>query len=60
MMAKQESRFENNRSKIHPLMFMLWVAIASLCMMFAAMTSFILVRESSGNWLQFTIPAVLI
>ncbi len=58
MMARQQPRFENNRSKIHPLMFMLWVAIASLCMMFAAMTSFILVRESSGNWLQFTIPTV--
>ncbi len=56
--SKEESRFVGNRSKIHPLMFMLWIAIASLCMMFAAMTSFILVRESSGNWLEFTLPSL--
>ncbi len=58
IMSEPRKRYEHNRSKIHPLMFMLWISIASLCMMFAAMTSFILVREASGNWLEFTLPQV--
>lgn len=31
--------------------------MGSLCMMFAAMTSFYLVRQASGNWLQFELPS---
>lgn len=56
MMARPVE-YENTRSKIHPKKFMLWVAIGSLCMMFAAFTSFYLVRQASGNWLEFELPS---
>lgn len=55
MMAKP-MQYENTRSKIHPKKFSLLVALGSLCMMFAAFTSFFLVRQASGNWLQFELP----
>lgn len=46
------------RSKIHPHKFALWVGCASLLMMFAALTSAYIVRQSAGNWLEFTLPEV--
>lgn len=46
------------RNKIHPLKLALWVAIASLVMMFTALTSAYIVRQSAGNWLEFTIPNI--
>lgn len=49
--------YENTRSKIHPKKFNLFLACGSLCMMFAAFTSFFLVRQAAGNWLQFELPS---
>ncbi|GIV32164.1 MAG: cytochrome oxidase subunit III [Saprospiraceae bacterium] len=46
------------RSKIHPHKFALWVGCASLLMMFAALTSAYIVRQSAGNWLEFTLPEI--
>ncbi|PHI18713.1 cytochrome oxidase subunit III [Lewinellaceae bacterium SD302] len=46
------------RNKIHPLKLALWVAIASLVMMFTALTSAYIVRQSAGNWLEFNIPNI--
>lgn len=45
-----------SRSKIHPLKFALWVGCTSLLMMFAALTSAYIVRQSAGNWLEFVLP----
>ncbi|MGK0391169.1 MAG: cytochrome c oxidase subunit 3 [Maribacter sp.] len=56
-MMAQPVEYENTRSKVHPKKFMLWVSIGSLCMMFAAFTSFYLVRQASGNWLEFELPS---
>lgn len=44
------------RQKIHPHKFLLWIAIASICMMFAGWTSAFMVRKAQGNWLFFTMP----
>ncbi len=44
--------------RIHPQKFALWVACASIVMMFAAMTSAYIVRQSGGNWLEFRMPDV--
>jgi len=44
------------RNKIHPKLFALWVACGSITMMFIALTSAYLVRESAGNWLEFRLP----
>lgn len=46
------------RNKIHPLKLALWVAIASIVMMFTALTSAYIVRQAAGNWLEFTIPNI--
>ncbi len=48
--------FENNRSKIHPQKFALFVACASMMMMFAGLTSAYIIRQAAGNWLEFTLP----
>ncbi len=49
---------KQQRNRIHPHKYALWVACASIVMMFAALTSAYMVRKSGGNWLEFTIPNV--
>lgn len=49
---------DTGRSKIHPFKLALWVGCASLLMMFAALTSAYIVRQSAGNWLEFTLPDI--
>ena len=54
IMADQIGR----RNKIHPKKFALWVACASMSMLFAALTSAYMVRQASGNWLEFPLPNI--
>ncbi len=44
--------------KIHPHKFALWVAMGSISMMFAGLTSGYMVREAQGNWRYFKLPPV--
>src|SRR5688500_11364399 len=46
--------------KIHPQKFALWMAIASMTMMFAAFTSAYLVKKGdpNGGWENFRLPDV--
>ena len=46
------------RSKIHPHKFALWVALASIVMLFTALTSAYIVRKAAGNWLEFPMPVI--
>ena len=46
------------RNRIHPLKFALWVGLASITMMFGAMTSAYVVRQAAGNWLEFSLPNI--
>lgn len=46
------------RTKIHPHKFTMWVAMGSIVMMFAGLTSAYLVRKSQANWLEFNLPPV--
>ena len=48
--------FEYNRSRIHPKKFALFVACASIMMMFAGLTSAYIIRQAAGNWLEFALP----
>ncbi|MFT4153377.1 cytochrome c oxidase subunit 3 [Parafilimonas sp.] len=48
----------NERKRIHPHKFTLWVAMGSIVMMFAGLTSAYIVRKSAANWLEFQLPAV--
>ena len=40
--------------------FGLWLAIVSMLMLFAALTSAYLVRRSAGNWLEFKLPDIFL
>jgi len=51
-------RYERTTNRIHPLKFALWIAMASITMMFGAFTSAYLVRRASGNWLEFDLPQI--
>lgn len=48
----------DQRKKIHPSKFTLWVAIASIIMMFAGLTSAYIVKRSQPNWTTFEMPVV--
>lgn len=53
-----ETAIINRRNKIHPHKFALWAAMASITMMFGAFTSAFIVKQASGNWLEFSLPNV--
>jgi len=44
------------RKKIHPHKFNLWVGIGSLLMMFAGLTSAYIVKRNQPNWQSFELP----
>ena len=46
----------NNSGKTHPHKFTMWMALGSICMMFAGLTSAYIVKRNLGNWLEFEIP----
>lgn len=48
----------NEPQKIHPHKFTLWVAIGSIVMMFAALTSAYIVKKNQSSWLEFELPKI--
>lgn len=46
------------RKRIHPHKFTLWVAIGSIVMMFAGLTSAFIVKSNQTNWVPVEIPKV--
>jgi len=44
--------------KVHPHKFALWLAMGSIAMMFAGLTSAYMVRQAQGNWRIFKMPPV--
>lgn len=49
---------ENQRQKLHPHKFTLWVAIASILMMFAGLTSAFIVKSNLVGWRNVEMPKV--
>lgn len=49
---------QKRRRGIHPPLFALWAAMASMVMMFGSLTSAYIVRQAAGNWLEFRMPDV--
>ena len=47
---------EKKTTKIHPHKFTLWVAIGSILMMFAGLTSAYIVKRNQANWQTFDLP----
>ena len=50
--------YHNTTNRIHPVKFAMWIALASITMMFGAFTSAFIVRKAAGNWLVFELPSV--
>ncbi len=48
--------YSGKRNRIHPQKFALWTSFASIIMMFVALTSAYIVKQASGNWLEFALP----
>ncbi len=46
------------RKRIHPNMFTLWVGVASIVMMFAGLTSAYIVKRNQANWVTFDLPVI--
>jgi cytochrome c oxidase subunit III len=46
------------RKKIHPHKFTMWVAIGSIVMMFAGLTSAYIVKREQPNWTSFDMPRI--
>ena len=46
------------RKRIHPHKFTLWVGIASIVMMFAGLTSAYIVKRNQANWVTFDLPVM--
>lgn len=46
----------NNKARIHPQKYLMWIAIASIVMMFAGLSSAFIVKRSQANWVSYTIP----
>lgn len=46
------------RKRIHPNKFTMWVAIASITMMFAGLTSAYVVKRSQPSWTTFEMPVI--
>ncbi|MEN9884255.1 MAG: hypothetical protein RLZZ420_1472 [Bacteroidota bacterium] len=44
--------------KIHPHKFTLWIAIGSILMMFAGLTSAYIVKRSQASWIMLEIPVI--
>lgn len=44
--------------KLHPHKFLMWIAIGSLCMMFAGLTSAYIVKKSQDNVIEVSLPSV--
>src|SRR5580698_6260860 len=46
----------DQRKKIHPHKFTLWVALGSIIMMFAGLTSAYIVKREQPGWTTFDVP----
>ena len=44
--------------QIHPHKFTMWVAMGSILMMFAALTSAYIVNKNQSSWLEFDLPKI--
>lgn len=49
---------QNSNNRINPQKFALWLAMASIIMMFGAFTSAYIVKQAAGNWLEFPLPTL--
>ncbi len=46
------------RKRIHPHKFTLWIGLAGIVMMFAGLTSAYIVKRNLANWITFDLPRI--
>lgn len=46
------------KKRIHPHKFTLWIGLASIIMMFAGFTSAYIIKRNQSNWITFDLPGV--
>ncbi len=46
------------RQRIHPYKFNLWIALGSIVMLFGGFTSAYVVMHARDNWIQFVLPGI--
>ncbi len=49
---------KEQKNRIHPHKFTLWIGLASIVMMFAGLTSAYLIKRNLTNWISFEIPLI--
>lgn len=47
---------QEHRNRLHPHKFTLWIAIGSIIMMFAGLTSALIVKRNQAKWEPFSLP----
>jgi cytochrome c oxidase subunit 3 len=52
----ENSPLGDRGKRIHPHKFIMWVAIGSILMMFAGLTSAFIVKSNQTNWVEVVIP----
>ena len=45
---------------MHPMKFALWLFIISIVMLFAALTSAYIVKQSDGGWMSIKMPVIFL
>ena len=55
-MIEANIKVNEQRKKIHPHKFTLWVALGSIVMMFAGLTSAYIVKRDQPGWTTFPVP----
>ena len=49
---------KEEKNRIHPHKFTLWIALASIVMMFAGLTSAYIIKRNLSNWITFDLPVI--
>lgn len=49
---------KEQKNKIHPQKFTLWIGLAGIVMMFAGLTSAYIVKRNLANWISFDLPKI--
>ena len=55
-MATTEHPVSEQRSRIHPYKFNMWIGMGSIVMFFAGFTSAYIVMRGNANWQTFRLP----
>ncbi|MEO8764961.1 MAG: cytochrome c oxidase subunit 3 [Ginsengibacter sp.] len=48
----------DQKGRLHPHKFALWIALGSIVMMFAGLSSAYIVKRNQANWLTFDLPVI--